>query len=405
MDKLTIDDIDLKEKRVLVRVDFNVPIENGTVTDDTRIRAALPTIQKMLKSNAKLILMSHLGRPKGGPDPKYSLAPAAKKLSALLGKEVKMAPDCVGSEVEVIVNAMQPGEVLMLENVRFHKEEEKNEAEFAKKLAALGEVYVNDAFGSAHRAHASTEAVAKIHKTASVAGYLMKAELTALGKLLTDPKQPYVVILGGAKVSDKIQIIHNLVTRASHLLIGGGMAYTFLKTKGHEIGKSLVEMEQLDIATNIMTTAAYSNPRKPVKLELPSDHVIASSVDGADAAMHSQVDIPADKLGGDIGPQTVKRFAAIIAQAKMVLWNGPMGIFEKEPFAKGTMEIAKAVADATGRGAFTVVGGGDSVAALSKSGLTSKISHVSTGGGASLEFLGGQDLPGVEALTKAPKKA
>jgi phosphoglycerate kinase len=405
MDKLTIDDIDLKEKRVLMRVDFNVPIENGKVTDDTRIRAALPTIQKILQSNAKLILMSHLGRPKSGPEAKYSLMPAATKLTELLGRDVEMAPDCAGSDVEAMVNARQPGQVLMLENVRFHKEEEKNDPEFAKKLAVLGDVYVNDAFGSAHRAHASTEGVAKILKTASVAGYLMKAELTALGKLLTGAQLPFVVILGGAKVSDKIQIIKNLVTRASHLLIGGGMAYTFLKAQGREIGKSLVEMEHLVTATNLMTVVVYSNPRKPVKMELPVDHVIGSSIEGTNAMEHPQVDIPADKLAGDIGPQTIKNFSMILAQAKTVLWNGPMGIFEKESFAKGTMAIASAVAEATGRGAFTVVGGGDSVAALSKSGLTHKISHVSTGGGASLEFLGGQDLPGVEALTKAPKKA
>ncbi|MDZ7292526.1 MAG: phosphoglycerate kinase [candidate division KSB1 bacterium] len=405
MDKLTIDDIDLKEKRVLMRVDFNVPIENGKVTDDTRIRAALPTIQKILKNNAKLILMSHLGRPKGGPEPKYSLMPAATRLAQLLGRDVEMAPDCVGSEVEAMVNKLQPGQVLMLENVRFHKEEEKNDPEFAKKLAVLGDVYVNDAFGSAHRAHASTEGIARIHKNVSVAGYLMKAELSALGKLLTEAQQPFVVILGGAKVSDKIQVIHNFVTRASHLLIGGGMAYTFLRARGHEIGKSLVEMDQLNVAANIMTVVEHSHPRKPVKLELPVDHVIASTAEGTDATVHATVDIPADKLGGDIGPQTIKNFSAIIAQAKTVFWNGPMGIFEKAPFAKGTMEIAKAVAEATGRGAFTVVGGGDSVAALSQSGLTDKISHVSTGGGASLEFLGGQDLPGVVALTKAPKKA
>jgi phosphoglycerate kinase len=405
MDKLTIDDIDLKEKRVLMRVDFNVPIENGKVTDDTRIRAALPTIQKILQSNARLILMSHLGRPKRGPEAKYSLMPAATRLAELLGRDVEMAPDCVGSEVEAMVNSRQPGQVLMLENLRFHQEEEKNDPEFARQLAALGEVYVNDAFGSAHRAHASTEGVAKIHKGAAVAGYLMKAELTALGKLLTGASLPFAVILGGAKVSDKILLIKNFVTRASHLLIGGGMAYTFLKAQGREIGKSLVEIEHLVTAANLMTVVAYSNPRKPVKMELPADHVIASNLDGTDAVEHPQADIPADKLAGDIGPQTIKNFSMIIAQAKTVLWNGPMGIFEKAPFAKGTMAIAAAIAEATGRGAFTVVGGGDSVAALSKSGLTAKISHVSTGGGASLEFLGGQTLPGVEALTKAPKKA
>ena len=405
MDKLTIDHIDLKEKRVLMRVDFNVPLENGKVTDDTRIRAALPSIQKILQSHAKLVLMSHLGRPKGGPDPKYSLMPAATRLTELLGKDVEMAPDCVGADVEAMVNKMQPGQVLMLENVRFHKEEEKNDPAFAKQLAVLGDVYVNDAFGSAHRAHASTEGVAKILKTASVAGYLMQAELNALGKLLTGAAQPFVVILGGAKVSDKIQLIKNLVTRASHLLIGGGMAYTFLKAQGHEIGKSLLEAEHLGLATNLMTVADYSNPRKPVKMVFPEDHVIGSTIEGTDAMEHADVNIPTDKLGGDLGPQTIKNFSNIILQAKTILWNGPMGVFEKAPFAKGTMAIAAGVAEATGRGAFSVVGGGDSVAALAQSGLTEKISHVSTGGGASLEYLGGQDLPGVEALTKAPKKA
>jgi phosphoglycerate kinase len=404
MDKLTIDDIEVKDKRVLTRVDFNVPIENGKVTDDTRIRAALPTIRKILQNQGKLILMSHLGRPKGGPDPKYSLMPAATRLTELLGKDVEMAPDCVGSDVEAMVNKLQPGQVLMLENVRFHKEEEKNDPEFAKKLAVLGDVYVNDAFGSAHRAHASTEGVAKILKTVAVAGYLMKAELSALGKLLTAAQLPFVVILGGAKVSDKIQIIKNLITRASHLLIGGGMAYTFLKAQGHEIGKSLLEVEHLNLATNLMTVAVYSNPRKPVKMVFPEDHIIGSSLEGTDAMEHASIDIPADKLGGDIGPRTIQTFKMIILQAKTILWNGPMGVFEKAPFAKGTMAIAAAVVEATGRGAFSVVGGGDSVAALTQSGLTDKISHVSTGGGASLEFLGGQDLPGVEALTKAPKK-
>lgn len=404
MDKLTIDDIDLKEKRVLVRVDFNVPLDNGTVTDDTRIRAALPTIKKLQQANAKIILMSHLGRPKGGPDSKYSLMPAANRLTQLLGKNVEMAPDCVGGDVEAMVNKMAPGEILMLENVRFHPEEEKNDPNFAKQLAALGEVYVNDAFGSAHRAHASTEGIAKILKTASVAGYLMKAELTALGKMLGDAPRPYVAILGGAKVSDKIEVIHTIITKVSHLLIGGGMAYTFLKAQGREIGNSLLETDKLAVAQNVMRVAEYSNPRKPVKLELPSDHVIASGIDGADAVPHALIDIPAGKLAGDIGSQTLERFRTLILQAKTILWNGPMGVFERAAFAAGTMSVAQAVAEATSKGAFSVVGGGDSVAALSKSGLTDKISHVSTGGGASLEFLGGKDLPGVVALTKAPTK-
>jgi phosphoglycerate kinase len=404
MDRLTIDDVSLKEKKVLTRVDFNVPVENGVVTDDTRIRATLPTLQKIIKENGKAILMSHFGRPKGKPEAKYSLAPTAKKLSELIGRGVKLAPDCIGGEVEAMVNALEPGEILLLENVRFHAEEEKNDAEFSKQLAALGEVYVNDAFGAAHRAHASTQGVAKIHKDAAVAGYLMKAELAALGKLLGEAPRPYVVILGGAKVSDKIEVIHNLITRISHLLIGGGMAYTFLKAQGHTIGNSLVEEDKINIALNVMKVAEYSNPRKPVKLELPVDHVIASTIEGKDALPHKELDIPVGKLAGDIGPKTIEHFRAIILQAKTILWNGPMGVFERESFATGTMKIAEAVAEATGRGAFSVVGGGDSVAALGRSGLTAKISHVSTGGGASLEFLGGRELPGVEALTKAPKK-
>lgn len=404
MDKLTIDDIDLKEKRVLVRVDFNVPLDNGNVTDDTRIRASLPTVKKLLEANAKIVLMSHLGRPKSGPEAKYSLMPAANRLTQLIGKNVEMAPDCVGGDVEAMVNKMSPGEILMLENVRFHPEEEKNDPNFAKQLAALGEVYVNDAFGSAHRAHASTEGVARVLKTASVAGYLMKAELTALGKMLGDAPRPYVAILGGAKVSDKIEVIHTIITKISHLLIGGGMAFTFLKAKGHEIGNSLLEADKIPVAQNVMRVAEFSNPRKPVKIELPNDHVIASSIEGADATPHAMIDIPAGKLAGDIGAQTLERYRSLILQAKTILWNGPMGVFERAAFAAGTMGIAKAVAEATSKGAFSVVGGGDSVAALTKSGLTEKISHVSTGGGASLEFLGGKDLPGVVALTKAPTK-
>lgn len=404
MDKLTIDDIDLKEKRVLVRVDFNVPLEKGVVTDDTRIRASLPTIQKLLQASAKVILMSHLGRPKGGPDPKYSLMPAANRLTQLLGKNVEMAPDCVGSDVEKMVEAMKPGDVLMLENVRFHPEEEKNDPAFAKQLAALGEVYVNDAFGSAHRAHASTEGTAKILKNTAVAGYLMKAEISALGRMLGDPPKPYVAILGGAKVSDKIEVIHTIITKVSHLLIGGGMAYTFLKAQGHDIGNSLLEEDKLAVAKNVLRVAEYHNPRKPLRVELPNDHVIASNLDGADAVPLDAVDIPAGKLAGDIGPKTLERYRALILQAKTILWNGPMGVFEKAAFAAGTMGVAQAVAEATSKGAFSVVGGGDSVAALAKSGLTDKISHVSTGGGASLEFLGGKDLPGVVALTKAPTK-
>lgn len=403
MDRMTIDDVALSGKRVLTRVDFNVPLDGDRVTDDTRIRAALATIQKIIQSGGKCILMSHLGRPKGGPDPKHSIRPAAQRLSELLGREVKVAPDCVGPATQSLVDAMQNGDVLMLENVRFHIEEEKNDPAFAAQLAALGEVYINDAFGAAHRAHASTAGITKIVKS-SAAGYLMKAELEALSRLLTAPQYGFVVILGGAKVGDKITVIRNLITRASHMLIGGGMAYTFLKMKGAEIGKSLFDADHANVAYNILQVAEFTNPRKPCRLLLPSDHVVADTVDGTGVMVTKDVNIPKDKLGADIGPKTTAYYASIIRQAQTIFWNGPMGIFEKEPFARGTTEIAKAVAEATSRGAFSVVGGGDSVAALAQSGMSDKISHVSTGGGASLEFMGGLQLPGVEALAKAAKK-
>jgi phosphoglycerate kinase len=404
MDRMTIDDVELSGKRVLTRVDFNVPLDGERVTDDTRIRAALPTIQKIIQAGGKCILMSHLGRPKGGPDPKYSIKPAAGRLGVLLNHDVKIAPDCVGEDVQAMVEAMQDGEVLMLENVRFHAEEEKNDPTFAAQLAALGEVYINDAFGAAHRAHASTAGVAKILKN-SAAGYLMKAELESLSRLLSAAHEGFVVILGGAKVGDKITVIHNLITRASDMLIGGGMAYTFLKARGLEIGKSLLDAEHLNIAYNILQVAEYTNPRKRCRLLLPTDHIVADNINGGGIEATIDEKIPNGKLAADIGPQTASYYASIIRQAKTIFWNGPMGIFEKQPFAKGTMEIASAVADATSRGAFSVVGGGDSVAALAQSGLSGKISHVSTGGGASLEFMSGIDLPGVEALAKAPKKS
>ncbi len=403
MDRMTIDGVELSGKRVLTRVDFNVPLDGEQVTDDTRIRAALPTIQKIIQVGGKCILMSHLGRPKGGSDPKYSIKPAAQRLSELLNLDVKIAPDCVGVEVQAMIDTMQNGEVLMLENVRFHAEEEKNDPAFAAQLAALGEVYINDAFGAAHRAHASTAGVAKILKN-SAAGYLMKAELESLSRLLNAAHEGFVVILGGAKVGDKITVIHNLITRASDMLIGGGMAYTFLKARGLDIGKSLLDAEHLNIAYNILQVAENTNPRKRCRLLLPTDHIVADNINGGGIEATMDVKIPSGKLGADIGPNTTSYFASIIRQAKTIFWNGPMGIFEKDQFAKGTMEIARAVADATARGAFSVVGGGDSVAALAQSGLSDKISHVSTGGGAALEFLGGIDLPGVEALAKAPKK-
>ncbi|HEX9653389.1 MAG TPA: phosphoglycerate kinase [bacterium] len=404
MDRQTIDDLDLKGKRVLTRVDFNVPLANGKVTDDTRIRGALPTLKKIIGDGGKLILMSHLGRPKGqGAEPAYSLQPVAAHLSQLLGKEVKMAPDCIGEEVEKISNALQDGEVLMLENTRFHKAETKNDPEFAKKLASLGEVYVNDAFGAIHRAHASTEGVAKILKD-SAAGYLLQAEIENLSKLIAAPEKPYVVILGGAKVSDKIQVIHNLITKVGVMLIGGGMAYTFLRAKGIEIGDSILDAEHLAMASNMLVVARNPHPYKKLKFMLPTDHLIARTAKETEHRVCDAVAIPVGWKGVDIGPKTIADFKGEIATAKTVFWNGPMGIFEKDPFAAGTIEIAKAVAAATARGAFTVVGGGDSIAAIEKAAVTDKISHVSTGGGASLEFLAGLDLPGIMALAKAKKK-
>lgn len=402
MDRLTIDDLELNGKRVLVRVDFNVPITNGTVGDDTRIRAALPTIKKVLADGGKLILMSHLGRPTGESKKEFSLRPVADRLSEMLEKEVKLAPDCVGDEVEKMANALAEGEVLLLENTRFHPEETANDAAFAEKLAALGEVYINDAFGSAHRAHASTVGVTK-HVEEAAAGYLLKSEVESLTKLLDAAEKPYVVILGGAKVSDKLQVIHNLVTRVSAMLIGGGMAYTFLKANEMAIGDSLLDEERLPMAYNAMVVAKHPHPYKKLEFLLPLDHVITNASE-SETRTTSGAEIPDGWKGVDIGPKTVSWFKKRIASAKTIFWNGPMGIFEKEPSAKGTVGIATAVAEATEEGAFSVIGGGDSVSAIEKAGVKQKISHVSTGGGASLEFLGGVDLPGIAALSKAKKK-
>lgn len=395
MNKLTIDKVDLKGKRVLVRVDFNVPLEeNLNITDDTRIVESLPTIKKIIADGGKAILMSHLGRPKGGPNPKYSLKPTAKRLSELLGKEVKLAPDCIGDEVKAMVNQMQNGDVLILENVRFHPEEEKNDSEFAKKLAELGDVYINDAFGSAHRAHASTEGVTKYIKI-NAAGYLMQKELEYLGAAVSNPKRPYVAILGGAKISGKIDVINNLFNKVDTLIIGGGMAFTFFKAQGKEIGKSLLEEEKIELAKEVLKKAKTSG----VKFLLPVDVVIASEFNNDSPATIVSVDaIPSDKMGLDIGPETIKLFREEILKAKTVVWNGPMGVFEFDNFAKGTIAIAEALAEATANGAVTVIGGGDSAAAIAKAGLKDKVSHVSTGGGASLEFLEGKILPGVAAL-------
>lgn len=387
MSKLSVRDLDLKNKCVFIRVDFNVPLAPGgqEITSDKRIKASLPTIQYALEQGAGLILASHLGRPKGKPNPEMSLKPVAKRLEELLGRPVKMAPDCIGPEVEAM--KPKPGEVLLLENLRFHPEEEKNDPGFSKKLAALCDLYVNDAFGSAHRAHASTAGmIAFVPKAA--AGLLMEQELKYLGMVTTNPAHPAVAILGGAKVSDKIEVISNLARIVDKLLIGGAMAYTFLKSQGQPVGKSLVEDDKLDLARDLL--AKFGS-----KLMLPVDHVAVTEL--KEGAPNEVVDVvPDGKMGVDIGPKTIEAFSKVIAGAKTIIWNGPMGVFEKPPFDKGTVAIAKAVAQS---GAVSVVGGGDSEKAVKSAGVTSKITHVSTGGGASLEFLAGIELPGVAALT------
>lgn len=385
--KKTIDDIDPRGKRVLVRVDFNVPIEDGVVQDDTRIRAALPTIQNLLDRGAAVLLCSHLGRPKDKPEAKYSLAPVAKYLGGLVKAPVKFSEECVGPKAEAAAKALKPGEILLLENTRFYPGETKNDPEMSKQLAALADLYVNDAFGSAHRAHASTEGVAK-HLPA-VAGYLMEKEIRYLGQALADPKRPFVAILGGAKVSDKIEVIRNLLTKADQLLIGGGMANTFVKAQGLEMGDSLVEAEALNTAKALLADASG-------KLHLPVDFVTADAFD--EKANHKTMkvgNVPAGWRVLDIGPETVAAFSALVEQAGTVVWNGPMGVFEMEPFAAGTFALAKAVANSK---ADSIVGGGDSVSALQQSGLAEKITHISTGGGASLEMLEGKLLPGLAAL-------
>ncbi len=388
MNKQTIRDIDVRNKRVLVRVDFNVPIKDGKVTDDTRIRAALPTLQALIDGGGKLILMSHLGRPKGGPDPKFSLKPAAERLGELLGKPVKMAPDCVGEAVEKMAAELQPGDVLVLENTRFYPGEEKNDLTLAQQMARLGDVYVNDAFGSAHRAHSSTEGVARF--LPAVAGLLMEKELEFLGKALEAPERPFIAILGGAKISDKIGVIKNLLGKVDALLIGGGMANTFLKAQGYDMGDSLVEDSSLDEARSLLQQGEG-------KLFLPVDLVVADAF--AADARHQVVPIdqvPAGWRALDIGPATIAHFSNRLAGARTVVWNGPMGVFEFPEFAKGTTAIAEVLAGLSG--ATTIIGGGDSVAAVQQAGLADKITHISTCGCASLEFLEGRVLPGVAAL-------
>ena len=387
MNKKTVKDIELRNKRILMRVDFNVPMADGKVTDDKRIRASLPTIQYVLEQGASLILMSHLGRPKGGPDPEFSLRAASEVLSSLLGKPVKMASDCVGAEVEKMAKELKPGEVLMLENTRFHKGEEKNDLELATQMAALGEVYVNDAFGSAHRAHSSTEGVARF--LPAVSGFLMEQELEYLGRAVANPEHPYIAILGGAKISDKILVVETLLSKCDKLIIGGGMANTFLAAKGFNMQDSLVEETSIETAKTIL-----ANHSK--KLILPVDAIIG---DKFDAEANTQVvdvnKIPAGWRMLDVGPKTLELYKAELSGAKLIVWNGPVGVFEMPKFAEGTFALARMLAESK---AITVIGGGDSASAVKKAGVAKQMTHVSTGGGASLEFLEGKELPGVAAL-------
>ncbi len=396
MNKLSIRDLNLAGRRAFIRVDFNVPLENGKVTDDTRISETLPTLRLAISQGAHLVLASHLGRPKGKPDPLYSLKPVCARLTELLGTNVQFAHDCVGADAEAKSKGLVNGGVLLLENVRFHPEEEANHETFSKQLAVLCDgLFVCDAFGSAHRAHASVVGITRFVRQAA-AGLLMEKELEYLGKALSNPERPFVAVLGGAKVSEKIEVVENLMKIADAMLIGGGMAYTFLKSQGMRIGKSLLENEKLELAARILSEAK----QRRFRLLLPEDHVLGVEFKAdTQTKLTSVSDTPDGWMGFDIGPKTIARYRDEISRAKTIVWNGPMGVFEMPAFAKGTLEIARAVADATSRGATSIIGGGDSVAAVHQAGLADRISHISTGGGASLEFLAGRKLPGVEALT------
>jgi len=391
--KLTIARLDLARRRVFLRADLNAPLDHGAVSDDTRLRAVVPTIQYALNAGAAVVLASHLGRPKGKPAPEFSLRPIAERLESLLGQQLELAPDCVGPETLAKAKSLAPGQLLLLENLRFHKEEEANDDGFARSLAELADCYVDDAFAAAHRAHASIAAITK-HLQPAAAGLLMEQELKALGRILGSPDKPLIAVLGGAKVSDKITLVEHLLEKVDALLIGGGMAFTFLRSLGHDVGRSLVESDQLDTARRTLDAAR----RRGVNLVLPVDAVVADGLDSRQGRTVGIREIPSGQMGLDIGPHTVERFTAALGGARTIVWNGPMGVFERPAFAAGTLALARAVAGAS---AFTVIGGGDTVAAVTQAGVAEKIGYISTAGGAFLEFLEGRKLPGVEALTDA----